>query len=125
ALLCFPPGTPGLGDLAPHLSLLAPWVSTPVEQLDADVRRWLEQDAAEHGYPGVSLEEHGSLVSGPRTDLMQRIEFQRLTAVGWALTRKGYLREHGDVVVVMIRRGADARFIVRGGVHRTIAMGAL
>ncbi len=62
---------------------------------------------------------------GPVSQRIGEAEFTRCVDVYRALRENGYLRPHGDVGVMILRRGDEERFLLAPGHHRVAAMAAL
>ncbi|REL24177.1 hypothetical protein DYD21_19550 [Rhodohalobacter sp. SW132] len=126
ALVGIEPAPVVLKRLPPHLVYLTPWSSRTPKRMDKIVRSWHKGDDIEHGKPHFSIEEHGFRDYGPVSDEKGQLEFDRLINVYRSISESGYDRSHGDIEVLVLKRGEEFRFINKGGgYHRAAAMAAL
>jgi hypothetical protein len=120
------PGPLGLRDLPPHCFYLTPWTAWTAERVTEDTLYWSAQENEEHGDPGLDFRTHGLGYFGPTHPRKGRMEFRRLTTIHDLIASRGYDRTHGDVVVRVLERGHEWRYLVDGGgYHRTAAVAAV
>ena len=116
----------GLQDLPPHHFGLTPWFAGTPQTMDANIRRWCQEDAREHGLADFDLNRHGVAYFGPTSAEVIALEWGRLEALRSSLSERGYDRGQGDCRFYLVRRGSDFRAIAQGGGrHRTAALAAL
>ncbi len=112
--------------LPPYCALLVPWKSKTPESLSANMARWRKSDYREHGRSDLQWEKDGLNLFGPVSDELGKFEFTRLKKIYDRLKTEGYDRHHGDIGVMIVRKGKYYRFLnANGGIHRCAAMAAL
>jgi len=115
-----------LQSLPPYLIYLSPWSSRSINQMDLVVRCWHKQDELEHGEVFLNMDKDGFALFGPVSKEKGNLEFRRLITIYESLKTNGYDRSHGDIGVLVLKRGADYRYLNSGdGYHRTAALAAL
>ena len=103
----------------------APWTSTPFEEVRATTDYWQRRDYAAFGFEHNPA-EHGVSAFGPVHPDLGEVEYGRLTELYASIREKGFDRGSGDVLVTMLKRGSEFRFLKSGGgMHRTAVMAAL
>jgi hypothetical protein len=113
-------------ELHPCLMYLFPWNALTQEQILQGIRQWSLKDYREYGLDDYDFDKSGFKHHGPVDSRLGEIEWQRLVRVAESVQRQGFRRELGQIRVILIKRGHDARFMVNGGgLHRTAAMRAL
>jgi len=113
-------------ELPSHVYSLAPWWAGTAEEIDRNVRLYTMNESFEHGSEKLTLESDGYLYHGPVSIKKGRFEYQRLTRIYETLKTKGYDRTYGSTRFLLLRRGAEYRYLSAGnGNHRTAAMTAL
>lgn len=125
AILGLPNHCHALSTLPPHLYSFTPWRSLSISSIEKEVWKWYRSDLRQHGFPALRIDCDGFKTHGPVTGELGQAEISRLRAVLPLLAERGYDRRHGEVLVWLLKRGEEARFVNRGGLHRTAAMDAL
>jgi hypothetical protein len=105
---------------------LFPWNALTQEQILQGIRQWSLKDYREYGLDDYDFDKFGFKHHGPVDSRLGRIEWQRLVRVAESVQQQGFKRELGQIRVILIKRGHDARFMINGGgLHRIAAMRAL
>lgn len=72
------------------------------------------------------MDKDGFAGFGPVSKEKGILEFRRLIDIYESLKSNGYDRRHGDIGVLVLKRGEDYRYLNSGdGYHRTAALAAL
>jgi hypothetical protein len=117
---------PGMSRLPPRAASMVPWISFSFEEILEEVRRWTRRDYAALGLDfDYDPALHGDNMIGPIHAALGDMEYLRLTRVFASIQENGYQRK-GDVLVTILKRGSELRFLkTGGGMHRTAAVAAL
>lgn len=105
----------------------SPWISAEADSYLEMIKSWFENDSEEHYGRRLAVTEHGYKSYGPVTQTKGKVEFNRLSRLVSSLNGRGYRRDlGGDVMVTILRRGTELRFLQNGsGYHRMAVMAAL
>ena len=103
----------------------APWTVHPPDETRGRVEWFSNRDNATHGRPALRLASHGFKMHGPVHPEKGALEYRRLLRVYDSIRTHGYDRSHGEIGVVILRRGSELRYLNRRGMHRAATMAAL
>lgn len=114
-------------DFPPYGYYLIPWrPDSSLENLKAEIELWSGKDFNEHGHKLLNMESDGLKTYGPVSRRFGEFEYDRLISIYEKIKKEGYLREHGDVKVMMVRDNKSYVFLTGGGgLHRAAAMAVL
>lgn len=102
----------------------APWSRRSVEERTAYVARVIEIENSSFGdAPLVPSDGYG--LHGPTSNRKGQLEYERLINIVDAVRKRGYSRAAGDVIVRVLHRAGQFRYLIVHGHHRTAAMAAL
>lgn len=108
----------------PPYAFVPPWAVETIALRVKQVQNSCRADYVEHDTPPLDVAVHGYRNFGPVSDQLGSFEHRRSKAVLQSILSRGYVRDHGDVEVNMVRRRGECIFVGGAGLHRRAAMTA-
>jgi hypothetical protein len=120
---CDGAAVPALAQM-PSWGYLFPWNPSDPEEHAAEQRANVEHANRTLGQIDLPITA-GYNHHGPVAPLKGAMEHDRLSRLHRSLAATGYDRKHGDIVVTLLKRGIDRRYLVVSGHHRSAVASAL